>query len=68
MVDSKRLEDKIKCSGKKITFLAEKVGCSRQYFRAKCDNTADFKLSEVEILCKELGINNADRSRIFFAK
>ena len=42
MVDTQLLEEKIKESGKKYGYLAEKLGISRQYFRMKSKNKADF--------------------------
>ena len=41
MVDTPLLEQRIKDSGKKYGYLAEKLGISRQYFRMKCKNKAD---------------------------
>ena len=67
MVDTKSLEDLIIASGKKKAYLAEKLGISRQYFRMKCNNNAEFTNRETDILCKELGIINiSDKERIFF--
>lgn len=69
MVDELELENRIKISGKKIGYLAEKLGISRQYFRAKCKNKADFTNRETDILCKELNITDiVEKERIFFAQ
>lgn len=69
MVDTEELEKWIKKSGKKIGFLAEKIGISRQSFRMKCHNKTDFTNRETDILCVELGISELiDKERIFFAK
>lgn len=69
MVNTQHLERLIADSGKTKTFLANKVGCSRQYFRMKCNNEAPFTLSEANILCGELGITKlTDKEKIFFAK
>lgn len=69
MVNTEMLNERIKNSGKKINYLADKVGCSRQYFRAKCINKVSFNLDEVEILCEELNIKKfSDKNQIFFAK
>jgi len=68
VVDTQYLEEKIKSSGKKKSYLAEKLGCSRSYLFKKINNQAEFDLSEMKILCKELDIRtSADRDRIFFA-
>lgn len=69
MVDTQYLEKIIVESGKKKQYLAEKIGCSRQYFNAKCNNKADFTTREVDILCRELGITKlTEKEKIFFKK
>jgi gas vesicle protein len=56
LTDTQYLEKLIVESGKKKSYLAEKIGCSRQYFRMKCNNEAPFTVVEVNILCEELNI------------
>lgn len=69
MVDTQYLEKVIAESGKKKTYLAEKIGCSIQSFRLKSKNKYDFKLSEVEVLCSELNITKlSEKEKIFFSK
>lgn len=69
MNNQELLEQKIKESGKKITFLAEKVGLSYAGFRNCVTNKAEFKASQIDILCDELHIDSLkERQRIFFAK
>lgn len=69
MVDTELLEQKIIESGKKIGYLAEKLGISRQYFRMKCKNKADFTNRETDILCEELNITDlTEKEKIFFKK
>lgn len=69
MVDTEILEQKIIESGKKIGYLAEKLGISRQYFRMKCKNKADFTNRETDILCDELSITTlTEKEKIFFKK
>lgn len=69
MVDTELLERKIIESGKKIGYLAEKLGISRQYFRMKCKNKADFTNRETDILCDELSITTlTEKEKIFFKK
>lgn len=68
MTNKELLEDKIKRSGKKISYLAEKCGLSYAGFRNCVINKAEFKVSHVEILCNELGITSLkERHTIFFA-
>ena len=67
MVNTQMLEDIIKDSGKKKSYLADKLGISIQSFRLKCDNKSDFKTNEVAVLCAELGITRlTDKEKIFF--
>lgn len=68
VVNTPYLEEKIRLSGKKKQFLAEKIGCTRQYLMMKVRNNAEFNLKEVGILCKELGISVKEKDAIFFAK
>ena len=69
MVDTELLEQKIIESGKKIGYMAEKLGISRQYFRMKCKNKADFTNRETDILCDELSITTlTEKEKIFFKK
>jgi hypothetical protein len=69
LVNTQHLEKLITDSGKTKTFLASKIGCSRQYFSMKCNNKAPFTLNEADTLCSELGITRlTDKEKIFFAK
>ena len=68
MTNTKLLEAKIKESGKKITYLAGKVGLSYAGFRNCATNKSEFKASHIEILCKELSIDIKEMKTIFFAK
>ena len=67
MTNTELLEEKIKQSGKKLTYLAEKIGLSYAGFRNCITNKAEFKASHIDILCKELNINVSEMKRIFFA-
>lgn len=68
MTDTELLEGKIKESGKKITYLAEKCGLSYAGFRNCVTNKAEFKATHIDILCRELGIDLKEMREIFFAK
>lgn len=68
MVNAQYLGELVKESGKTKTFLASKVGCSRQYLQKKLDGEVDFKLQEAGVLANELGISSAtELKKIFFA-
>lgn len=69
MVNTALLEEAIRASGKRKSYLAEKIGCTLQSFRMRCVNKYDFKSTDIEILCQELGITKlTEKERIFFAK
>lgn len=62
------LEEKIKASGKKKSYLAEKVGMSRASFRSYCQGKKEFRTNHVQILCEELNITDTkEKEAIFFA-
>lgn len=69
MTNTELLEKKIQESGKKKGYLAKKVGLSLAGFYNCCNNKAEFKQSQIDILCEELGITDLyERHAIFFAK
>lgn len=62
------LEEKIKKSGKKKSYLAKKVGLSSAGFRNCLINKAEFKASQIKVLCEELNIVDLkEKQAIFFA-
>jgi hypothetical protein len=69
MTNTALLEDKIANSGKKVKFLAEKCGLSYAGFRNCVINKAEFKVSQVNILCEELNITDLEeKEKIFYFK
>lgn len=69
MTNLKLLEQKIEKSGKKKSYLAKKCGLSRAGFRNCLINKAEFKTSQVDTLCVELGITSLrEKEAIFFVK
>ena len=69
MTNTELLEQKIQQSGKKIKHLAEKCGLTYAGFRNCVLNKAEFKASQIDILCVELNITSLrDKEAIFFAK
>ncbi|MBR1750029.1 MAG: toxin-antitoxin system, antitoxin component, Xre family protein [Ruminococcus sp.] len=68
MTDTNRLEQLIKLSGFKYSFIAKKLGISYQTLRNKLDNKSEFLPTEIEALCKLLDITALqDKNDIFFA-
>ena len=69
MTNTELLEKWILKSGKKKKYLAEKVGLSYAGFRNCLTNKAEFKTSQVKVLCEELGISNLkDKEAVFYAR
>ena len=69
MVDTQLLEEEIKRSGKKKTYLAEKCNCSLQALRLKIQGKYDFSTTQLDVLCTELGITSlTKKEKIFFKK
>lgn len=67
MVNTQLLDEKIKNSGLKTSFICETIGISRQAFDKKKKNVYKFRLSEIYVLCDLLRIPIAERQSIFFA-
>lgn len=69
MTNTELLELKIRESGKKKKYLAARCGLTPNGFRNCCRNLAEFKTSQVSILCEELGIKTlTERQAIFFCQ
>lgn len=69
MVNTEKLNMKIKDSGKTKTHLAKKAGISLTTLRSKINNLYPFNSDEMEVLCNELDIKAlTEKESIFFAK
>lgn len=68
MFDEVLLKQKIKDSGLKINFVAEKVGISYQAFWQKMEGKSKFTLEEIQKLCDVLNLSTEDRDLIFFTQ
>jgi plasmid maintenance system antidote protein VapI len=66
MTNIELLEEKIKLSGKKKGYLAERLGISRAGFRNLCRGKSQFRTEQVKILCEELNIVDAEEKLIIF--
>lgn len=64
-VNTELLQKKIKGSGLKMCFIAEKLGRSRQALSDKIQGKTEFLPSEIRILCELLQINDEERRLIF---
>lgn len=68
MINTQYLEEKIKQSGKKKGYLAEKCGITRQSLSSKIRNDSQFTVDQVAVLCRELNITRtSEKETIFFA-
>lgn len=68
MTDIIILNEEIMKSGLKITFIAKKLGLSREGFYKKLNNETEFKASEIACVQKILGLSNQKRDEIFFSE
>lgn len=68
MTNSVLLSHEISESGMTITFIARKIGITREGFYKKLNNETEFKASEIVILQSLLRLSNKKRDEIFFAK
>ena len=69
MVDTQLLDGRIDDSGKKMSYLADKMGITVQAFRMKRKNLSEFTSDQVSVLCDELDIKKlSDKEKIFFKK
>lgn len=69
MTNTALLEQAILASGLKKGYLAEKCGLSRAGFYNCMTNRAEFRVSQVNILCEELHIESLEQKEaIFFAQ
>lgn len=68
MTNTKLLEEKIRQSGLKKGYLADRIGVSRTTFYTLLRNQSDFKVSQIKTLCDILGITDDETLKaIFFA-
>lgn len=69
MTNEKLLNEKIAACGKKKSYLAEKCNLSKMGFYNCVKNKSEFKISHIDVLCRELQITSLkEKDSIFFAK
>lgn len=66
MTNTALLEKAIQDSGLKKAFLAEKIGLTPAGFRNCVTNKAEFKASQINILCEVLGIDSLEQKEAIF--
>ena len=67
LINSEILCQKISDSGMTITYIANKIGISREGLYNKLNNETEFKASEIAALKKLLRLSVKERDTIFFA-
>lgn len=65
MIDTAKLNEAIKQSGLKKSFLAEQLSLSRQSFSARINGLADFRVREILKLREVLQLTAAETEEIF---
>ena len=69
MTDTNLLNEIIQKSGYKRKFIAEQLGITPFGLDKKINNITEFKASEIDILCRLLGVKNlSEKERIFFVR
>ena len=66
MTNLELLQQYIRNSGLKMSYISEKMGISRYTLHLKLTNESEFKTSEMNTLCNILGISDSDKLAIFF--
>ena len=67
MTNSAALRARIKKSGFKLGYIAEKIGITAYTLQKKIDNETEFKVSEVDCLAKLLNLTALEKDAYFFA-
>lgn len=68
MTNTTKLKAKIAEVGISITFIASKIGISREGLYKKINNETEFKASEIATIKDVLRLSNFERDEIFFGK
>lgn len=68
MTNTKLLNEKIKASGLKKSYIAKAIGRTQSTLSRKIAGKHDFKVSEINVLCEILPIETPEeKEAIFFA-
>lgn len=68
MTDTERLRSAIERSGLKYKYIASELHLTPYGLQKKINNESEFKASELYTLSGLLGLSDAERSAIFFAR
>lgn len=68
MTDTAKLAKRIEASGYKKSYIAKTLGITTHALSMKVRNLSEFKASEIDTICRLLGITDAgEKEAIFFA-
>lgn len=67
MTNAELLRKKMEEKGITFTFLALKIGITREALYNKLNNETEFKASEITVISNVLQLSGAERDSIFFA-
>lgn len=67
MTNTKKFRDKVESSGITFTYLAKRLGITREALYKKMKNETEFKASEIMNISKVLRLTENERNEIFFA-
>ena len=67
MTDTVALRNRIKASGYRLGYIAERLGISTYTLQRKIDNNSEFRVSEVDSMSKLLNMTPAEKDAYFFA-
>ena len=65
-IDTELLDKAIEKSGLKPSFIADKLGISRQAYNRKRQGQVAFRKSEVYVMCDLLRLSDSEGNQIFF--
>lgn len=68
MTNTELLKAKIKNSGYKITFIAQKCGITYQAFLSRLKGEQEFRVDEMRAISNLLSLSDEDNIAIFFAR
>ena len=68
MTNTVALRDRIRASGLKLGYIADRLGVSTYTLQRKIDNLSEFRVSEVDAIAKLLVMSPAEKDAYFFAQ
>ena len=66
MTNTEMFRKRVEECGVTYTFIASKIGITREALYKKINNETEFKASEITVCTQILQLNSAERDKIFF--